>query len=235
MNYNEASPKVLKFLVSDGDLVDDNGNVIAHSDSLQDMYIKASPQVKKYLLSDGSVVDEDNNLIIKNDYFKKVYDQAEPKPAKYLHADGTIDENPGSGGGGSDLENNHQATIDVSTYTDPVEINPAQGKEGMKKATITLENIPSGGSVTAYPWRVGGVIGNNLLYLNINIAPSTFPIEGIKAVSVDENMNLIAGNLIPEGIILTYTYVSDTEFTLTESNNTTHFTRDTQVNDLHIW
>lgn len=93
MNYNESSPKVLKFLVSNGDLVDESGNVIAHSDSLQDMYIKASPQVKKYLLSDGSVVDEDGNLIIKNDYFKKVYDQAEPIPAKYLHSDGTISEN----------------------------------------------------------------------------------------------------------------------------------------------
>jgi len=94
MDYNKASPKVLKFLVSDGDLVDDNGNVIAHSDSLKDMYIKATPQVKKYLLSDGSVVDEDGNLIIKNDYFKKVYDQAEPIVQKYLHSDGTISENP---------------------------------------------------------------------------------------------------------------------------------------------
>lgn len=93
MSYDNAEPKVLKFLVSDGKLVDESGNVIAVSDTLQDLYIKSSPQVKKYLLSDGSVVDENNNLIIKNDYFKKVYDQATPKVQKYLHSDGTISEN----------------------------------------------------------------------------------------------------------------------------------------------
>lgn len=99
MSYDNASPKALKFLVSNGDLLDDTGNVIAHSDSLKDMYDKATPEVKKYLLSDGSVVDEDGNTIIKNDYFKNVYEQAIPKVAKYLHADGTIDENAGGGGG----------------------------------------------------------------------------------------------------------------------------------------
>ena len=93
-NYDNAVPKALKFLVSDGDLIDEDGNVIAHSDSLKDMYEKAVPEVKKYLLSDGSVVDENNNLIIKNNYYKQVYDQAIPKALKYLHSDGTISENP---------------------------------------------------------------------------------------------------------------------------------------------
>lgn len=148
-NYDNAEPKPLKFLVSDGKLVDESGNVIAESDSLQDLYIKSSPQVKKYLLSDGSVVDENNNLVIKNDYYKKVYDQATPKVAKYLHSDGTIDENPG--GGGADLEDNKTATIDVSTYTEPVEITPTAGKDGMKKATITLSNIPRR-SVNLFCW-----------------------------------------------------------------------------------
>lgn len=46
------------------------------------------------------------------------------------------------GGGGSDLENNKEATIDASTYTDPVEVLPSEGKDGMKKATITVNNIP---------------------------------------------------------------------------------------------
>ena len=46
---------------------------------------------------------------------------------------------------GADLENNKTATIDVSTYTEPVEITPTAGKDGMKKATVTLSNIPSGG------------------------------------------------------------------------------------------
>ena len=46
--------------------------------------------------------------------------------------------------GSSDLENNKAATINVSTYTQPVEVTPTSGKDGMKKATITLSNIPSG-------------------------------------------------------------------------------------------
>lgn len=93
MSYDDTTPTPLKFLINDGDLVDENGNVIAHSDSLKDLYEKATPQVKKYLLSDGSVVDEDGNLIIKNDWWKSFYDTACPKVQKYLHADGTISEN----------------------------------------------------------------------------------------------------------------------------------------------
>lgn len=42
------------------------------------------------------------------------------------------------------LDNNKTATINVSTYTEPVEITPTSGKDGMKKATVTLTNIPSG-------------------------------------------------------------------------------------------
>ena len=44
---------------------------------------------------------------------------------------------------GADLENNKTATINVSTYTEPVEVTPTSGKDGMKKATITLSNIPA--------------------------------------------------------------------------------------------
>lgn len=153
MSYSNTEPTALKFLISNGDLVDESGNVLAHSDSLRDMYVKALPQVKKYLLSDGSVVDESGNVIIKNNYYKTIYEQAVPKAAKYLHSDGTINENSGSG---ADLESNKQVTIDVSQYTTPVEINPSSGKDGMVKATVTLDNIPSGGSVTLYAWMYNG-------------------------------------------------------------------------------
>ncbi len=40
------------------------------------------------------------------------------------------------------LETNKAKTIDVSAYTEPVEITPTTGKDGMKKATVTLSNIP---------------------------------------------------------------------------------------------
>lgn len=42
----------------------------------------------------------------------------------------------------ADLDNNKTATIDASTYTAPVEITPTAGKDGMKKATVTVSNIP---------------------------------------------------------------------------------------------
>lgn len=44
----------------------------------------------------------------------------------------------------ADLEDNHAVSVNASTYTQPVEVTPASGKEGMKKCTITLTNIPSG-------------------------------------------------------------------------------------------
>lgn len=106
-------------------------------------YKVSEPSALKFLKANGAVVDENGNVVNEaTDYWKKVYDQAEPKVAKYLHADGTIDENPGSGGGGADLEDNKTATIDVSTYTEPVEVLPSEGKDGMKKATVSLDNIP---------------------------------------------------------------------------------------------
>lgn len=40
------------------------------------------------------------------------------------------------------LQDNKTATIDASTYTEPVEITPASGKVAMKKATVTVSNIP---------------------------------------------------------------------------------------------
>lgn len=43
---------------------------------------------------------------------------------------------------GADLEDNKAATIDVSAYTEPVEVSPSDGYDGMKKATVTLSNVP---------------------------------------------------------------------------------------------
>ena len=52
-----------------------------------------------------------------------------------------------SSGGSSNLEDNKTTTIDVSTYSAPVEVEPSENYDGMKKATVTLSNIPSGGGV----------------------------------------------------------------------------------------
>lgn len=57
-------------------------------------------------------------------------------------------------GASAKLDNNKTATINVSTYTEPVVITPTSGKDGMKKATITLSNIPSpSGGNTIYGYH----------------------------------------------------------------------------------
>jgi hypothetical protein len=47
-------------------------------------------------------------------------------------------------GEGSKVQTNKSATIDVSTYTEPIEIEPDDDYDAMKKITITLTNIPEG-------------------------------------------------------------------------------------------
>jgi hypothetical protein len=68
------------------------------------------------------------------------------------------------------LENNKTATINVSTYTEPVEITPTSGKDGMKKATITLSNIPSG-QVNAYCWGDNDI----KIFTDFSSAPNSAP------------------------------------------------------------
>lgn len=40
------------------------------------------------------------------------------------------------------IETSKAVTIDVSEYTEPIEITPTEGKDGIAKIIITLENIP---------------------------------------------------------------------------------------------
>lgn len=40
------------------------------------------------------------------------------------------------------IETSKAVTIDVSEYTEPIEITPTVGKDGMAKVIITLDNIP---------------------------------------------------------------------------------------------
>ena len=40
------------------------------------------------------------------------------------------------------IETSKAVTIDVSEYTEPIEITPTAGKDGMAKVIITLSNIP---------------------------------------------------------------------------------------------
>lgn len=47
-------------------------------------------------------------------------------------------------GGEADLEANHEATIKAGEYTQPVEITPASGKDGMEKVTVTVTGLIKG-------------------------------------------------------------------------------------------
>lgn len=57
----------------------------------------------------------------------------------------------------AELDDNKAVTIDVSTYTQPVEVTPTEGKEGMKKCTVTLENIPQQAKLYAFGTAEGAV------------------------------------------------------------------------------
>ena len=90
---------------------------------------------------------------------------------------------PSYDGSGADLEDNHQTTINVSNYSEPVEITPTEGKDGMKKATVTLTNIPSG----------GGTMSTNM--------PSWTYNEG----DIDDGSNRIdVSRVIPDGVKVYY-------------------------------
>jgi len=128
-----------------------------------------------------------------------------------------------------DLDTDINRTIDVSQYAGPVNLTPAEGKNAMIGARVTLTNIPAGGSAAAYAWKVG----NDYNYLNINTAPSDpAGANGIKQISSDTNNVLFVESVIIDGV--TYTYVSDTEFTISFNGGTVTFTRDS-TKDFTLW
>lgn len=92
--------------------------------------------------------------------------------------------------GGADIEANKAATIDVSTYTEPVVIIPTEGKDGMKKATITLSNIPYERTLMYRFFRyrnVGHYIDMNNVYVVISPSGGTVP----ESYSYDEQDNTL--------------------------------------------
>lgn len=55
-------------------------------------------------------------------------------------------------GGDVKVSTNTASTVDVSQYTEPVVIEPAEGYDATKKVTLTLSNIPAAGA-TLYAWK----------------------------------------------------------------------------------
>lgn len=121
-----------------------------------------------------------------------------------------------------DLENNKAATINVSTYTAPVEVKPSTGKDGMKKATITLSNIPSPGtSATFYYWQEEGQthgyytlsatpsVGDNV-YAETDTGSSPSSGEPLSVKSVGEGS--ITVTIAEEDVVLARTSTGDVTF-----------------------
>lgn len=77
------------------------------------------------------------------------------KPTGYIcpeNLEGKTFEEATSGGGDVELEDNKSAAINVTAYTAPVVVNPTEGKDAMKKVTVTLTNIPVPGA-TLRAWK----------------------------------------------------------------------------------
>lgn len=148
-------------------------------------------------------------------------------------------------GGDADLENNKVVTIDVSDYTDPVEVTPTSGKDGMKKATVTLDNIPSGANLEA---NHAATINVGTYTDPVEIEPTagkdgmekvTVTLNNIPELSLTYPSWLTEGNemssIVPDGIKVSVTntdnnttqiYTGDgtkTLFQLTEYNYLNHF------------
>jgi hypothetical protein len=142
---------------------------------------------------------------------------------------------------GADLENNKTATIDVSAYTEPVDVTPTEGKDGMKKATVTLTNIPSGGSITVYAWtRTGDIlVSDDIIFTNYDKSPSdktTLLSEKQLKFAINngvvEDISIVSPVLPP--IDFDYTRVSDTEFELDFGGNVITIQRN-PLKDFTLW
>lgn len=135
----------------------------------------------------------------------------------------------------AELETNKEVSIDVSNYSEPVEITPSSGKDGMKKATITLTNISSGGSgATAYGWIASN--DNRLVYTNYSVAPNDND-------EFHSSLRFRPENDVKPGIKTQGDYsievfgerVSDTEFTTTVRGSAYQtYTRDSSK-DFTLW
>ena len=131
---------------------------------------------------------------------------------------------------GADLDNNKTATINVSTYTEPVEVLPTAGKDGMKKATITLSNIPTGEN-KIYAWLIEGA--DAYLYFNNSVSP-----QSIAEYNTWKELSTIGGVLavtdVDEPLSSVLTRTSDTSFTITDGGGSSTYTRDA-TKDVELW
>ena len=85
--------------------------------------------------------------------------------------DEAMKENGGVPSGGDDtkVSTNTEATIDVSQYTEPVVIEPAEGYDATKKTTVTLSNIPQPSELTDIYYQIINLSSDSGDRLGINL------------------------------------------------------------------
>ena len=130
-------------------------------------------------------------------------------------------------GGDAKISTNTEKTVDVSTYTEPVVIEPAEGYDATKKVTVILDNIPVAATNVGWTWskQVAGSTDTTYVILPFNKAPDTmashdatdkqyfgYKLSGKNIASVRYGTTIPTSD--PEETItdLVYTKISDTSF-----------------------
>ena len=125
------------------------------------------------------------------------------------------------------LEANKAQTIDVSAYSAPVEITPTAGKDAMKKATITLSNIPVPENLAFFAWGTPGETEEENLanYYSLSATPAqgdTVHEAGYNSTEIDVDTAVIVSTGTDEtGLYITigenkYYRVSNFDFAWSE-------------------
>lgn len=117
--------------------------------------------------------------------------------------------------GSDSLQDNKEVTIDVSAYTEPVEITPTEGKNGMAKVTVTLSNIPSGG-YNFYYWYNEDADSNYYTLIETPTTDNKAYVSGYRLASGGsaESISATGENTITVNSVV-YTRDSTGDFSLT--------------------
>lgn len=141
-------------------------------------------------------------------------------------------------GGSADLDANKEVTIDVSTYTEPVEVTPTEGKDGMEKATVTLTNIPN----KLYCWQATAEgKQTQKVYCNFNESPTDSEgfSQGIAlgiSNTTTKTLSLSPSQYILETQVGNYERMSDSQFRVVDQIDATVWTLNRATNnDITLW
>ena len=118
------------------------------------------------------------------------------------------------------VENNKTATINVSTYTEPVEITPTSGKNSMKKSTVTLSNIPVGQPL--YIWNLE--TGSDSVILAVGtFAEITVGMKGVACSAGSEHLFRGSVTQIESGVVTFSATEGDYHITISDEAVATAF------------